>query len=819
MAKVHKVYPSFYNGISQQIPELMHDSNCKDMVNCIPDLVLGASKRPPAKYITHNDLLPTDSKIIHTYDRGEGDEEYIFVATGDVTDPLKIFDSTGALKTIDYGTSGTSVKDYLTPVTLTRLKGLTVQDRTFLVNKENEVGVNEIAVSNPIFQTTAQYTSVIATYTSVLLFVFPSLYAYNLDVTAKITVESIEYTRTETLSTNASTPTLDVTAFANTVLANLITALSIVGIETFENTLTSGTEFTTSLDVEVVLSGTTANHLSSFSPSVIEGVVDNDIIPTAFYWIKRSSADINNEFRYAIYLDGVKYETVDDQSDVAVEELVTVINLDVNWIAESLGNVIKIHRTDLGEFTFSSWDSWGDEASFGWKGAVAKLSDLPAELGFEGELVQITGDDKNAFTDYWVVSTGSSWLETRAPSDKRGTLSNMPIACDRQADGTFLLSIIDWDIPKVGDTDTNPTPSFVGQTLNDVFFYKNRLGIASRENVVMSETGGYYNFFIKTVLEVLDSDPIDIALASTTASQIQYVKPFQGSLFLFTKEGQFEMISSGITSPLSVSIESVSSYPMAVDVEPVVSGNSLFFISITNNKQQLREYRKNNDTLNVSGIDLNITTPDLIDVPIKKILVNGVLGFVFVTTYTNEVFLYSYKENSQERVQSGFSRWKFYENLTVTANSYEYEVLNNLLIVVFKVGAKYSYNAVDLTKEGETVFADTSDLGQHPYESRIQLPSFYPHLTDTIGSPKDKILLKKLTIEGDGSFDAELYRKDYDKTYSKSHLNTDIQDLDFHINSKVGNCELYITDSTLDDFTLRSFILEGLFNQTSKQIR
>jgi len=69
MAKVNKVFPSPYNGISEQIPELMLDSQCLDMVNCVPDLILGLSKRPPAIFKTRIPGLSNET--------GNGDTEVL----------------------------------------------------------------------------------------------------------------------------------------------------------------------------------------------------------------------------------------------------------------------------------------------------------------------------------------------------------------------------------------------------------------------------------------------------------------------------------------------------------------------------------------------------------------------------------------------------------------------------------------------------------------------------------------------------------------------------------------------------------------------
>jgi len=843
MAKVNKIYSSFYNGISQQIPELMHETNCKDMLNCIPDLVLGTTKRPPANYVTKDDTLPVDSKIVHTYDRGEDDEEYIFVGTGDVDDPLKIFDKAGEVKTLDYGDSPTTIKDYLTPDAITNLKGLTVQDRTFVLNKEKDVEVTTTQL--PIGDTTSYYTKVVVN--SVILesssYPFPKIVGY---IRVAFTFEGTTYyANSDSWNLSEDDPfNVDVVSTALSLL--LSTALAnLPSTATMDNYgIYSSVPLTSTPNVTYTFVGDDGSIYSQSIDIGNEVQIDTSSSNEAFYWIKRSSADSNNEYRYAVYLDNTLFETTDDESAVAITELETLINADTNYTAEAIGSVIKIDRVDRADFAFNTWDSWGDQASFGWKGSVGKLSDLPQELGWEDKVVEVTGDDKNDFTNYFIKSTQNAWIETKDPSDLRGALINMPIAIDRQADGTFLCSIIDWEAPLVGDDVTNPTPSFVGNSLTDIFFYKNRLGVASEENITLSKTASYYQFYIKTVLNILDTDPIDIAIASTKSSKIQYVKPWNGSLLIFSKDSQFEMLSAGATTPTTVSIEAVSSYPMNIDVEPVVSGNSMFFISTTNNKQQLREYRKDNDTLNVAGIDLNISTPTLINNTVQKILVNGVLGFVFVTTNTNEVYLYNYKENSKERVQSAWSRWLFYEgNNDITEDSFEYEILDDVLIVVYKTDTSYHYNTVDLTKDESllstgvplypslellpsedgypsgTSFIDTTDTDTFAYTSLLELPDWYPQLTEGIATPKDKILLKKITIEGEGSFDASVYRKDYATTYTKTHDYTTIQDLDIHVGSKVGKMDIYISDNTDSDFRIKSLIFEGLYSPTSKQIR
>lgn len=708
MAKVNKIYPSFYNGISEQSPELSLDTQCPDMNDCIPDLVLGLSKRPPVEYVTNLEGNEDNLSLFHSYDRGEGGEQYLFTLGNGATTPLSIFEPNGTERSVTY--ASTIARDYLSS-TASNYKAITVQDRTFVLNTDAEISVD------------------------------------------------------------AS-----------------LTAL------------------------------------------------DGDYDRVAYYWLKRSSGDTNNEYRYAVYIGDptdpfdvpITFSTSDDQSDTACKELAVLINNFVGLNAIAVGSLLKIWKDGYIDFTYDSWDSWGNQASFGWKGSVNKLTDLPKDFSWLDTYVAITGDDGNDWTDYYVKYNGSSWEETRDPKLIRGVLHNMPISVDREADGTFTVDVLEWDTPKVGNEESNPDPSFTNTKANDIFFYKNRLGIASTDSVILSETGGYYNFYIKTVLDIVDTDPIDISIASNSASKIYHAKPFQNTLFLFTKDGQFELVSQGYLSPKTVSITNVSNYPVEIGVKPKVVNNSLFFISSTGSRQQLREYVKNEDTLTTKGIDLNISTPTILEEPITGISLNGVLGYVICTTASNKMYIFNYKESGNDRVQTAWNKWTIMVNNNVyDVDSYQYQLLDNELYI------RTSHTRVDdskffvlhkinLIKEPSTVFEDVlldSDKLEitSSYEPSLLLPDWLPH-TGELATPKDKILLKKIQIEGTGSFTAEVYRSDYNTIFSKTY-NDSLNDLDLHVNSRVGTCAITIKDDTVNDFLIRSVVMEGFYAPSSKEIK
>ena len=688
MAKVNKVYASFYNGVSEQVPELILDTNCKDMVNCLPNIVYGLKKRPPLKF-KDNLTYRANGKLFHSYDRGEDNEEYLMIATGDYNAPIEVYNKAGTkLSVLLEAGNEVVIKNYLNG---NKLKGMTVQDRTWLFNKDKVVGID----------------------------------------------------------TSTTTP------------------------------------------------------------------LDASYKKNAYYWLSRGSGDTNNTYNYAVYLNNLTFQAASSNTSSAATSLASAINGSADFNAKAIGSIIKITKKDGGDFSFSCWDSWGSQASNGWKGEVNKITDLPKDMTFDNTYIKIIGDEGNNFTAYYVKWNGQSWEECLDPEANRGRLSNMPLAMERTSAGVFTIKVLDWSVPLVGNIDNNPDPSFVGYTVTDLFFYKNRLGIASTDSVVLSKTASYENFYIKTAIDVLDTDPIDVAIATNKASKIYYVKPFNNSLYIFTKESQFELTSEGYLSPKTVSINSATNYPMAIGVEPQVINNSLYFISTTGGKQQLREYIKN-EKLTVEGVDLNVATPNYLQQEINNLIVNGVLGYVLCCTSSGLIYVYNFKETGKERVQSAWSKWQLLEG--INTSTYEYAILDASLIALNKVASTYRYHSLELDNISTTDKFDTSNGTSYPYKSKLQLPDFYPHIKE-IGTPRDKILLKKVIIEGSGTFDATIHRLDYNKIYTKTHTDSMMKDLDFHIASKVGNVDIYIEDNTSNDFSISSITMEGLYSPTSKEIR
>lgn len=123
-------------GISQQPPAVRLDGQCTDMENMVPDVVDGTKTRMGSTHIARLMGSGDDTMATHHYRRGDGQEEYFFVAQlGGIP---KIFDKQGRQCTV---TSQDAPMTYLSEVTIPRedIQFMTIADVTFVLNRKKIV--------------------------------------------------------------------------------------------------------------------------------------------------------------------------------------------------------------------------------------------------------------------------------------------------------------------------------------------------------------------------------------------------------------------------------------------------------------------------------------------------------------------------------------------------------------------------------------------------------------------------------------------------------------------------------------------------------
>jgi len=520
--------------------------------------------------------------------------------------------------------------------------------------------------------------------------------------------------------------------------------------------------------------------------SVIDGSFEQNL-QHPFYWVKRSY-DNGSGGGYSYNLMG---HTATSTSTLTVASTLAT-SLGTGW--EAKGSIVFSTAVRDSSFNFVWSDSYGSQASEGYQGTAQKLSDLPNNMeGFEDTydiILEVTGTDTNSFTNFWVKYVDGVWRETHKPYLKNTIdSSTMPIKIVRQADGTFRASYIDYSKRTVGDENTALEPSFIGKSIKDVFFFKNRLCFVSDENVIMSEVGSYYNFFPTTVTDVLDSDPIDFAVDSTDVSVLNFAVPFSNQVLLMSESSQFRLQPDSVLSPNNVSVSISTNYNSIVNVRPIGLASSLFFLSKGVNGMSLREYYV--DSQSVVNIATDVTGH------VSNLLPNNIINMVGSTNENiifilsgespNTIYVYKFYTNGNERLQTSWSKWEFggeVKNITI---------LNNYLYLLIKRGSVINLEKIDYSANSEVT--SYLDIGTIPYTSSLTLSEVV--LKDNNGrliqSAKAPLLYKTFQLKSKvgSTYKVSIKHKIRDRVVEKFALS----DHKFLLQGKTSETELTVISS------------------------
>ena len=218
-----------------------------------------------------------------------------------------------------------------------------------------------------------------------------------------------------------------------------------------------------------------------------------------------------------------------------------------------------------------------------------------------------------------------------------------------------------WKDRAAGDDETNPVPSFISKKINDISFFKNRLVVLAGENAVMSEVGGYFNFFRNTVTSLLDTAVIDVGVGGTEVNELFQAAPFSDRLILFSTKTQFALQGETILSPATASISQVTNFDIDTGVDPFTVGPSLFFAFNRGTYSGLREfYRTGDSEIQFDAVEASAQVPRYVKGPIKKITASSHEDVVVMMgSEADTMYVYKYYKSSEGSLQSAWCKFVF----------------------------------------------------------------------------------------------------------------------------------------------------------------
>jgi len=217
----------------------------------------------------------------------------------------------------------------------------------------------------------------------------------------------------------------------------------------------------------------------------------------------------------------------------------------------------------------------------------------------------------------------------------------------------------------VGDLDSAPNPSFVGNKINNVIFFRNRLGFLSDDNVVLSRVSEFFTFFPETVLSVIDSDPIDVAASHTKVAILKNGVTMGEQLILFSDQTQFVLTSSSDSlTPKTANIVVATEFESSDSAQPVGSGSSIYYMTKKGSFAGVREYITQENVAIKEASNITIHVPRLIPSNIFKMAVS-----------TNEDVLVLVGTDEPNKLY--INRWLYGDNFQKVLNSWSTFTFNS----------------------------------------------------------------------------------------------------------------------------------------------
>ncbi len=660
MSLISKNIPNLINGVSQQPPSLRLDSQAEEQINGLSDVVTGLRKRPPTEYV--NTLAGDFSNsALHTYKRDESEQYTIMVKDGEI----RVYDGSGTQVPVELASGATY--DYITGINAREdIRVTSVADFSFILNNKKVV-----AVDSEIFPPARPNEALVY------------LKQANYEREYELTIfpqgdESNEYTpMSSSYSTGGSTSGANLRT--STVVSGLRSGVFTPSDRQYFASRSSSAfspdpsqadslrNYTINTAMAAVSSGAFSVRSGSrlLSPSEYTRSGTSLVITANDHITLGSSGGrpVGGNYRFK----AKSVEVFDSGTSTTVSD--TFVTLPVTYREEPMFVVSSLDY----DFDITASDDTGGTTLKVFKETAKSFTDLPNQC-VDGFHLAVIGDNNKDEDNFYVEFDGDTgqgvWKETVAAGiENKIDAATMPHQLEKFiSDGTdgytagevyFKFGPAPWDSRKAGDNDTNPFPSFIGYTINDIFFHRNRLGVLADENVIFSEAGSFYNFFRTTVRALLDSAPIDVAVSNDSVSILKAAVPFSEQLLLFSDLAQFNLTSGVLLTPKEVSVNVATNYEADLSVRPVSAGNSIFFGLDKGTALGVREYFVAGQTELNEAEDVTGNIPTYIQGNITGMVASSTEDMLLITTDDDPeiVYVYRWYVANNEKVQASWSKW------------------------------------------------------------------------------------------------------------------------------------------------------------------
>ena len=723
MAGVTQTIPQYSLGISEQPDNLKFPGQVTDVVNAIPDVTKGLFKRPGSKRIGTDALSSVQSggSWFH-YFRDETEGSYIGQIAAD--GQVRVWRCTdGQLMTTAYGTGGqTAITNYLATSTPENIQTLTINDTTFVTNRDTTNANTLIGTTGTTDATPDPHFALVELLRTENgrqygLNIYDASATGNLTTVKRATKIKITDNSYDEGDGSGHCPGIGTEVYAATAAGSYASTTGIVHVKNSSGTtLTTGKTNLTFRVTALGQQGVSPNYSASNNgpggqnyrcsyniESVLlhggEGWDVGDVVRVHPAHASTASASDGQAY---IDVTVTEIETVQvkatlsSNGDGLLRPAPTPFDADTAVTADTiLGGLLSalpsgVTGTIIGTGLYLSSTSEfnvevvEEDLMRVMQSSVNDVTKLPNQCK-HGYIVKVANSRMADEDDYYLRFDGEnnrdgngSWSECAKPGIAK-SLTNMPVVIQRTATTTFTVKQFTYQDRLVGDDVTNPLPTFVGQRINKVLFFRNRLALLSGENVITSRPGtlGTPDFFVESALTVSASDPIDISAASMFPSELFDGIEINTGLLVFSTNQQFLLSSDDtVLNPDTAKLRSVATFNYNKNIAPISLGTTVAYVDNSNKFSRFNEMANVAREGEPNVVEVSKIVPTLLPKNIDLLTNSRENSIVLLgKTGSDIVFGYKYLNVADKRQQAAWFRWK----------------LNNPLVYHFIIDDEYFF--------------------------------------------------------------------------------------------------------------------------------
>lgn len=232
----------------------------------------------------------------------------------------------------------------------------------------------------------------------------------------------------------------------------------------------------------------------------------------------------------------------------------------------------------------------------------------------------------------------------------------------------FVFESIPWKDRGAGDTDVVTFPSFTDSPISDVFFYQNRLGFLSKENIVFSSSGDLFNIFRYTATDLRPDDMIDVRSAYGDLTLFDSAFLWNEALYIKSDNAWFNVSGEPALTPSTVRLDPVGKFLSSKDPKPVVLGDRVYFTRAKTGNTQVFEMSLAANGATAQAFELTKDIPTYIEGSPLEMVGDSAEGILVLLTDANSqqnLYIFKFFQQDGERVLSSWSRWEFADGTVI----------------------------------------------------------------------------------------------------------------------------------------------------------